>query len=285
MRADGGQDARCPHDPEQPEQADHDEPHQHHRAEDVADEIGPLALDQEQTDQDRDGDGNDHRRERGRVDLETFDGAEHRDRRRDHAVAVEQRGADQADDEQRGAPAPARRVPGVKQREQRDDAALAVIVGAQDQNGVFERDDQDDRPEDHRHDAHHGFGRGCPAGLDGLLQPIERAGADIAVDNAECGKRHNNGPFTRSLVGQHGGLKGIGHRSVLPSVVQFGTKKAPTRSAGQLISRCFTQRNAHHRGRIEKAPTTACGPNYPRRCAQDARGETNSLSNSSIFSD
>ena len=64
VRADGGQDAWCPHDTEQAKQADHDKPHQHHRSEDVADEIGSLALDQEQTDQDRDGDGNDHRRER-----------------------------------------------------------------------------------------------------------------------------------------------------------------------------------------------------------------------------
>ena len=163
MGADGGQDARRPHDTEQAEQADRDEPHQHHRPEDVADEFGSLALDQEQGDQDRDGDGNDHRRQPGRVDLETFDGAEHRDRRRDHAVAVEQRGSDQTDDEQGGAPAPARCVPGVEQREQCHDAALAVIVGAQDQDGVFERDDEEERPEDQRHDAHHGFGRGRPA--------------------------------------------------------------------------------------------------------------------------
>jgi len=33
-------------------------------------------------------------------------------------------------------------VPGVEQRERRDDAALAVIIGAEDENGVFERDDQ-----------------------------------------------------------------------------------------------------------------------------------------------
>ena len=47
-----------------------------------------LALNQEQTNEDRDGDGNDHRRERGRIDLQTFDGAEHRDCWRDDAVAV-----------------------------------------------------------------------------------------------------------------------------------------------------------------------------------------------------
>ena len=51
----------------------------------------------------------------GRVDFETFDCAEHGDRRRDHAVAVEQRGADQPDDEERGAPASGWRMPGIEQ--------------------------------------------------------------------------------------------------------------------------------------------------------------------------
>ncbi len=97
--ADGGQDARCPHDTEQAKQADRHKPHQHDRSEDVADEFCPLALDQEQRDQDRDGNGNDHWRKPGRIDFETFDSAEYRDRRRDHAVAVEQRGANQTDDE------------------------------------------------------------------------------------------------------------------------------------------------------------------------------------------
>ena len=116
-------------------------------------------------------------------------------------------------------------MPGVKQREQRDDAALAVIVGAQDKNSVFERDDQDDRPQDHRHDADHGFGRGCPACLDRLLQPIKCAGTNIAVDNTECGKRYGSGQFAGVLRGQHRrGLKSLGHRDVLPLTAQFARK-------------------------------------------------------------
>jgi len=104
-----------------------------------------LALHQEQADEDRDGDGNDHWCQGGSVDLQTFDGAEHRDRRGDHAIAIEQRGPDQADDEQGGARASARCVPCIQQREQSHDAALAMIVGAQDQNGVFESDDEKKR--------------------------------------------------------------------------------------------------------------------------------------------
>ena len=99
---------------------------------------------------------------RGRVDLEAFDRAEHRDCRRDHAVAIEQRGADQADDQQGGAPAAAWCVPDVEQRQQRHNAAFAVIVGAHDQDRVFERDDHDQRPQDQRHDAHDRVGVGAP---------------------------------------------------------------------------------------------------------------------------
>ena len=43
-------------------------------------------------------------RQRRRIDLQAFDRAQHRDRRRDRAVAVEQRGADQADDQKLRAP-------------------------------------------------------------------------------------------------------------------------------------------------------------------------------------
>jgi hypothetical protein len=100
MRTDRGQDARCPHDTQQAKKADHDEPRQHDRPKDVADEIGSPALDEKKTQQDRNRDGNNHRRERRRVDLETFDSAEDRNRRSDHPVAIEQRRPDQADDEQ-----------------------------------------------------------------------------------------------------------------------------------------------------------------------------------------
>jgi hypothetical protein len=229
--ADGGQDARGLHDTKQAEQADRNEPHQHYRPEDAADELRSPALDHEQTGQDCDGDRNDHWRESGRVDLETFDSAEYRDRRRDHPVAVEQRSPDQTDDEQGGTPAPAWCAPRIQQREQGHDAALAVIIGAQDQNCVFERDDQEERPEDQRHDAHRCVGGGRPGRLDGLLQPIERAGADIAVDNTECGKRHGCGLLRDALPGQPRGVKGLGHPDFLP----FGCASLHENGAGEKL--------------------------------------------------
>ena len=41
----------------------------------------------------------------------------------------------------------------LRQRHQRQDAALAAVVGAHDQHHVFHRDDQHERPEDQRQDA------------------------------------------------------------------------------------------------------------------------------------
>ena len=231
MGADGGQDARGLHDTKQAEQADRDEPHQHYRPEDAADELRSPALDQEQTSQDCDRDRNDHWRQPGRVDLETFDSAEYRDGRRDHAIAIEQRSPDQTDDEQGGTPAAARCAPCIEQREQGHDAALSVIVGAQDQNCVFERDDQKESPEDQRHDAHHCVGAGRPGCVDGLLQPIKRAGADIAVDNTECGKRRGCGLLRDALPGQSRDLKGLGHPDILP----FGCASLHENGAGEKL--------------------------------------------------
>ena len=113
VRAECGEDLRCRRDPAQAEHADRDEPDQHDRPENVADECGPLPLNQKQTNQDRDADRDDDRRQLGRVELEAFHGAQHRYCWRDDAVAVEQRGADQPDDEERGAPAPGRRMPDI----------------------------------------------------------------------------------------------------------------------------------------------------------------------------
>src|SRR6516225_4189137 len=135
MWADRAQDGRGLQDATEAEHTDRDEPYQHYWPENVADELGSFALDEEQTDEDHDGDGDDRRRERRRIDLQAFYGTEHRDCGRDYAVAIEQRGPDQADDEKAGTRTPAWCVPCIEKGEQRHDAAFAVIVGAQDQDG------------------------------------------------------------------------------------------------------------------------------------------------------
>ena len=144
------------------ERGDRQEPAQHDRPEDAADEGRALLLDGEQADQDDDGERHHGGRQGRRVDLQALEGAQHGDRRRDGAVAVEQRGADQADDQQPGAPGAGLGVAGRQQRQQGDDAAFAVVVGAQDEQRVLDRDDQDQRPQDERDDAQHRVRRIVP---------------------------------------------------------------------------------------------------------------------------
>src|SRR6516165_9641230 len=62
MGADGGEYTRALQNALEAEQGNGDEPYQHYRPEDVADELRSLALHQEQADEDRDSDGNDRRR-------------------------------------------------------------------------------------------------------------------------------------------------------------------------------------------------------------------------------
>ncbi len=120
--------------------------------------------------------------------LKPFDGAEHGDRRRDDRVAVKQRRADNADQKQKRR-ALAQRA--LRQRHQRQRAALALIVHAQHEHDIFERHQNHQRPKDERDDADHFAAFKAIAGdvLDRFTEGIERAGADIAIDDADRTKR------------------------------------------------------------------------------------------------
>ena len=89
-----------------------------------------------------------------------------------------------------------------------------MVVGAQNQNGVFESDDEKERPENKRHGAYHRFGRGRPAGVDGLFQSVQRAGADIAVDNSKCRQHRGGGQLVGILPRPPLSLKDLSHAHV-----------------------------------------------------------------------
>src|SRR6202011_4223633 len=78
-------------------------------------------------------------------------------------------------------------------------------------------------------------GGGRPGRLDGLLQPVERAGADIAVDNTECGKSRGCGLLPDALPGQPRGLKGLGHPDILP----FGCESLHENRAGENLDQWY----------------------------------------------
>ncbi len=144
----------------------------------------------------------------GRDHAEAFDGAEHRDRRRDHAVAVEHRRAEDAEADQPPAHLRAVLEAARHERRQREDAALAAVVGAHDQRDVLQRDDDDERPEDHRQHAEHVVGRERQAIRAGerRAQRVERARADVAVhdaDRADDQRHHAAARTDRSLRRGH----------------------------------------------------------------------------------
>ena len=91
------------------------------------------------------------------------------------------------------------------EREQRENAAFAAVVEAQDYGHVFQGNDQRDRPEHHRQHREHirlGERQAVRAG-ERFLERVQRAGADVAVDDAERaeGQYRQRGFSARSGAG------------------------------------------------------------------------------------
>ena len=191
------------------------------RSEPGRDRRRAAALHAEQPDQDREAQRDDVGLEGGRRELQPFDRRQHRDRRRDDRVAVEQRGAGHAEQRHREDVAP---HDALKQRHQRERAALAVVVGAHDQEHVFQRHDDDQRPQHQRHDAEHHLARERAAGGRGgqaFLERVERARADVAVDDADGAERQGPEPGARMGVLRLGGRRGgMGDRHSLDTLLR-----------------------------------------------------------------
>ena len=193
VRRERFQDRGVVADVHQPEHCEHREPQHHHRPEELADALGAVALEQEQGGQHDQRDRHDPAVEARCRDLQSLDRGEDGDGGRDDAVAEEDRGAEDADEEQ----PPAQRRPVAhrrrREREHRDQAALAVVVGAQDQHDVLDRDDDRQRPEHQRqHAVDVAFGERHVAVGEHFLQRVERAGADVAVDDADRAERQRD---------------------------------------------------------------------------------------------
>ena len=177
------------------EQPDDEKPHHHDRTEQAADGGGPAPLHHEEPDQDRERQRHDEIGKSRRDQLQAFDGGEHGNSRRDDAVAVKQRRPYDAQQDKHRNPRTVRDALAVHQRQQRQDPAFTVVVGAQDQHDVFERHHCQERPEDQRNDPQH-VGRGrrrLAGGGEGDSERIERACADIPEDDADRGEREEEG--------------------------------------------------------------------------------------------
>ena len=169
---------------------DHREPHRHDRPEKRRDPGGAARLHQKQSDQDGHREGHYIRIEPGRDDLQTFDCGENRNGRGDDGIAVEQGRAADAEQEYHHA---GRAHRALRQGHQRQRAAFPVVVEPQQDEHVFRGDDEQQRPNDQRQYAEHGrLGRHPawpPGGDHRLAQCVERARADVAVNDAETAER------------------------------------------------------------------------------------------------
>src|SRR5207244_639989 len=176
----------------QSQHPDDGEPDEHHRPEHGPDAGGPATLHQEQTDQDHERHGDDPRGQRRRRDLEPLDGAEHRDRRRQCAVRVqERRPKDAEDDHEASRRQPPRQAAAVDECHQGEHAPFALVVRPDDHDVVLDRHHDHQGPEHERQYAEHvarcdGYAVG-PG--ERITNRVQGARADVAVDHAERGER------------------------------------------------------------------------------------------------
>ena len=183
-RIEGGQDARLVDDLERAQGGDHDEPDQQDRPEDTADPRRALVLNGEQPGEQQHGQRYDRTRQSRRGGVQTLHRSQHADRRGDEAVAEQQPCAEHQ--EWQEIPSAAFAEP-MQQAIECKHAAFAVILRPQHQNGVFDRHDQRQRPDDQGNCPQDRFGCRRPGGngAEDLVQGIKGRGADIAIDHAK----------------------------------------------------------------------------------------------------
>jgi hypothetical protein len=193
---DGVQHHRILHNVVDADRAECEEPYHADGAEQFAHGGSAVALKREQRDQHDHRERDDVRLQHGGTDCQPLDGGDDRDRRREHRFTIEQRRADHSKQHDRSRPV-RYLAPGCGrgEREQRHDAAFALVVGAHDQCDVLERDDDHQRPEDGREAAQdrRGIERDAVFGIERFLDRIQRACADVAIDDAEREQRQRSG--------------------------------------------------------------------------------------------
>ena len=167
-------------------------PRHHDRSKEPAHRGGPESLDGEEH-------GEHHQRQRQhqllhmRVDhRQALERRHHRDRRGDHGVAIEQRSANHADHQRdsRQTRTITKLVP--KQRHQRQDAALTVVVGSHHEEDVLEGHHQRHSPQHHRDNAEDVLTCGrhrIVVGAEHGLQRVEGAGTDVTEDHSQRSQR------------------------------------------------------------------------------------------------
>ena len=182
------------------------EPYHHDRPERGSDPRRATALHREQRDEDEHRQRHHVRFERGRGEFQAFDRRQHRDRRCDHGIADEHRGADHAERHQHPASAAERAL---AERHPRQRTALAIVVGAQQQQDIFGGDDGKQRPQDQREHAEHDGARRRLSVTRGagnrFAKRVQRRGTDVAEYHADASEHQApKARCRRSLMGLGG---------------------------------------------------------------------------------
>ena len=232
------------------ERGDDDEVDDHHRREQRADLRRPALLQHEQCDQQRKRD-RDHEPFKPSVDhRQALDRRQHGDRRRDHAVAVEQRGREHA--QQHRDPAITRfRQAAADQRDKGERAALPLVIRPHQDRDVLDRDDQRHRPEDQAYHAQHVrsvqlYGRATDKGF---AESVERARPDIAEHDADRADRERGLGRAVALasgwrVVRRRGVGGCGvAHDIADALRTVGGRRLPIRPRGRHVAPPARSRN------------------------------------------
>ena len=165
--------------------AEDEKPDRGDRREQRGDTRRALVLEQEQRDENAERQGHDKGLEVRVDDIQPFDGGEHRHGGRYHRVAEEERSTYDAHGQNEAALFLEQRF---NQHDQRKNAAFALVVGAHQEHDIFERDDEDQGPDQQRGHAQY---RGPQIAtrhnnrMQRFAHGIERTGADVAENNAD----------------------------------------------------------------------------------------------------
>ena len=140
LRAEGDEHLWGAHDIGDAEHREHRHVDEDDGAEETADLGGAPRLDDEQADEDDDRNRDDERLEPGFDDGQALDRREHRDRRGDHRITVEQARRQHAHHHQRRSPLLVAEVAG-NQRQQGEGPAFALVVRAHRDEHIFDGHD------------------------------------------------------------------------------------------------------------------------------------------------
>ena len=168
-------------------QGQHDEPYHRHWREQRSDAGGAVILEDKERQQHRHTERHDEGREARIDDRQSFDGGNDRNCGGQHGIAEEEGGAYDADPKHDSALV-LQHV--FDENDEGQDASFAFVVGAHQEDHIFDRDDQDQGPDEQRCDAEHCLAQiHCRIGHDcvqRLAHGVERACPDVSKNDPDA---------------------------------------------------------------------------------------------------